>query len=273
MPLSTAEQCLHFELNKLVHPPPPSNCIGRISMREYCIYCKIKLATQREERLCVGIWKTKTFLFKFYNNILGLNTRVSHFDDSVDRRCTICKINQSNISIGTTGNVVPVPVPVPAPIADESFKHMFLDCPTVRKLHDLFLNKYFNSMTFASDLERARFFFYGTVPGQKKYNIFVHASVMTFQYVIWQMKLKNRLLAFESLSILFMEGLLGFFCNNKEARKKSLDFNFPLCRSIKRLPAQDLAARAPPLARAPAAVHPPAFQAAPGIPPAPPWRH
>jgi hypothetical protein len=221
--------------------------------------------------------RNKTFLFKFYNNILGLNTGVSHFDNAVDRRCTICKINQSNISIGTNMNRVPVPTnPVPAPIADESFKHMFFDCPIVKKLHDQFINKYFTGMTFASDIERACFFFYGTVPGQKNYNIFVHATVLTFQYQIWQMKLKKRLLAFESLSILFMENLLGFFCNNKEARKKLLEFNFPLCRTINRLPAQDLAARVPQQARAPAAANQPAPQAAPpapGIPPAPPWRH
>ncbi len=108
--------------------------------------------------------RIKTFLF--YNNLLGLNTRVSHFDNTVDRKCTICKINQSNINIGLRVNVVPVPVPVPT--ADESFKHVFLDCPLVRKLHGQFLEKKnFNSLTFNTDLDRAKFFFYGTVPGQK----------------------------------------------------------------------------------------------------------
>jgi hypothetical protein len=221
--------------------------------------------------------RIKTFLFKFYNNILGLNTRVSHFNNTVDRRCTICKINQSNISIGTNRNTVPVPVnPVPTPTADESFKHMFLDCPTVKKLHDQFLNKYFTGLMFASEIERAYFFFYGTVPGHRNYNIFVHATVLIFQYQIWQTKLKKRLLSFESLTIPLMENLLGFFCNNKEARKKSLEFNFPLCRSVNRLPAQDLAVRAPQLERAAAAANQPAPQVAPpapGIPPAPPWRH
>jgi hypothetical protein len=73
-----------------------------------------------------------------------------------------------------------------------------------------------------------------------------------------------------------MENLLGFFCNNKEAQKKSLEFNFPLCRSINRLPAQDLTVRAPQLERAPGAANQPAPQVAPpapGISPAPPWRH
>ncbi len=144
---------------------------------------------------------------------------------------------------------------------DKSFEHMFLDCPIVRKLHDQFLEKYFNSLNFNSDLDRAKFFFYGTV--------------LIFQYVIWQMKLKKRILSFESNSILLMEYLLCFFCNNKEARKKSQELNFTLCRSINRLPVQQLAPGVPLQARLPAAAPPPALNVAPpapGIPPAPPWR-
>jgi hypothetical protein len=153
---------------------------------------------------------------------------------------------------------------------------MFLDCPLVRKLHDQFLEKNFNSLTFNTDLDRAKFFFYGTVAGQKKYNVFIHASVLIFQYVIWQMKLKKRILSFESNTILFMENLLCFYCNNKEARKNSLELNFSLCRTINRLPVQQLAPGVPRQARPPAAAPPPALQVAPpapGIPPAPPWRH
>jgi hypothetical protein len=33
----------------------------------------------------------REFIFKFYNNLLGLNTRVSHFVLNVDRNCTICR--------------------------------------------------------------------------------------------------------------------------------------------------------------------------------------
>ncbi len=240
------------------------------------------LPTNEELGEVISLWskngfntRIKTFLFKFYNNLLGLNTRVSHFDNSVDCSCTVCKINQSNNFLGLRVPV-PVPAPVPVPTPDESFKHMFLDCPVVRKLHDQFLEKYFNSLTFNSDSERAKFFFYGMVPGQKKYNVFIHATVLIFQYVIWQMKLKKRILSFESNTILFMENLLCFYCNNNEARKKSQELNFSLCRTINRLPVQQLAPGVPLQARPPAAAPPPAIQAAPpapGIPPAPPWRH
>jgi hypothetical protein len=152
---------------------------------------------------------------------------------------------------------------------------MFLDCPVVRKLHDQFLENNFNSLTFNSDLDRTKFFFYGTVPGQKNYNVFIHATVLIFQYVIWQMKLKKRILSFESNSILLMEFLLCFYCNNKEARKKSQELNFSLCRTINRLPVQQLAPGVPLQACPLAAAPPPAPHAAPpapGIPRAPPWR-
>jgi hypothetical protein len=45
----------------------------------------------------VDIWNTcgianrdGTFIFKFFNNILGLNTRVSRFARDVNRSCTLC---------------------------------------------------------------------------------------------------------------------------------------------------------------------------------------
>jgi hypothetical protein len=53
------------------------------------------------------------FKFKFYNNRLGTNNRISHFNREVDAGCTFCNL------------AGPRPVPV------ESFKHIFFDCPIV----------------------------------------------------------------------------------------------------------------------------------------------
>jgi hypothetical protein len=57
------------------------------------------------------IWE---FTFKFYNNQLGINTRVSHFVAGHNRGCNLC----------TLKNVNPTP--------DETFKHIFFDCPSVK---------------------------------------------------------------------------------------------------------------------------------------------
>jgi hypothetical protein len=43
--------------------------------------------------------KLREFIYKFRNNILGINTRVSHFNENVNRGCTFCVVT----------NTVPVP--------------------------------------------------------------------------------------------------------------------------------------------------------------------
>ncbi len=53
------------------------------------------------------------FKFKFYNNILGTNNRISHFNRDVDAACTFCSL------VG------------PRPVPEESFRHIFFDCPSV----------------------------------------------------------------------------------------------------------------------------------------------
>ncbi len=51
--------------------------------------------------------RSKVFLFKFFNNILGINTRLSHFVPNHSRGCTFCSLN----------GILPVP--------DETFMHIF----------------------------------------------------------------------------------------------------------------------------------------------------
>ncbi len=64
----------------------------------------------------VSLWN----LFKFLNNILGLNTRISHFVPGQSRDCTFC--------LGTFG-----------PISEETFIHLFYECPTTTDWHEKFL--------------------------------------------------------------------------------------------------------------------------------------
>ena len=75
--------------------------------------------------------KIRTFLFKFYNNILGLNSRVAKFNNDTDPSCTFC-----------TANIL-------FPEEKESFSHLFYYCPTTNKLLSTFLERFFtiNSLT------------------------------------------------------------------------------------------------------------------------------
>jgi hypothetical protein len=58
----------------------------------------------------------RVFLFKYYNNILGLNSRVSHFNPDINGACTFCSI----------AGFLPAP--------KESFIHLFYDCAVVNKV-------------------------------------------------------------------------------------------------------------------------------------------
>jgi|LakMenEpi03Aug12_release.lakeMendotaPanAssembly.Ray.scaffolds.fasta_scaffold1256798_2 hypothetical protein len=71
---------------------------------------------------------TFSFAFKFFNNILGINTRTFHFATNPVRHCQFCSM----------GNIVDP--------ADETFLHLFLNCPTVRAWHDEFIRRYFNDI-------------------------------------------------------------------------------------------------------------------------------
>ena len=66
----------------------------------------------------------KVFLFKFYNNILGTNLRVSKFNRETKPECTFCAINR------------------PFPVPREDFSHIFFNCPSMNKIVVDFFEEY-----------------------------------------------------------------------------------------------------------------------------------
>jgi hypothetical protein len=106
------------------------------------------------------------FKFKYYNNILGTNNRVSHFNPEVNAGCTFCNISG------------PRPIPV------KSFCHIFYDCPIVNGLIVELEKKYLvgNIMT------RENFFISNFVDNQKD-NIACNILLDGFRYLIWQIKI------------------------------------------------------------------------------------
>jgi hypothetical protein len=126
--------------------------------------------------------RVRVFLFQFYNNILGLNTRISHFVPNQNRACTFCTI---------TGNINPVP--------DESFIHLFLNCETSADWHSQFLSIYFPNLVTMTAVQRAGFFFLGKIPAMDKDNLFTICAVLLFQYCIWEEKLRKKNLHSELL--------------------------------------------------------------------------
>ncbi len=66
----------------------------------------------------------RTFLFKYFNNLLGLNFRLSHFVANQQRGCTFCLLTNAVI------------------IPDETFSHLFYECRTTRLWHEKFLREH-----------------------------------------------------------------------------------------------------------------------------------
>ena len=113
--------------------------------------------------------KIRTFLFKFYNNILGLNSRVAKFNNAIDPSCTFCTANKL------------------FPSEKESFSHLFYYCPTTNKLLSTFLARYFtiNSLT-------ATEFFASKLNDKEDDNMALQLALDIFRYYIWNCKLEKK---------------------------------------------------------------------------------
>ncbi len=125
--------------------------------------------------------RARVFLFKFFNNILGINTRLSHFVPNHSRGCTFCQLSAVN------------------PVPDETFSHLFLDCNTVRKWHDGFLADYFPNGYVRDELDRKTIFFLGRVHEPDNDNFFIGFTILLFQYHIWELRLKKRAPSYHSI--------------------------------------------------------------------------
>jgi exonuclease III len=153
-----------------------------------------------------GIWnksylpnKIRDFAFKFYNNQLSINTRLSHYVRNRSRSCFFCSIS---------GNADP---------DDESFLHLFSDCPTTSGIHNWFINKYFDILNRVPDPElssrRKSFFFLGNLNDGVPYNELEHLMGLLVQFLIWEMKLNKKLLTGLTLDIDFRFVLKNCFRN------------------------------------------------------------
>jgi len=110
-----------------------TNVLTIPSVLKFKNFVGILAVEERNLKAMLGFWNftgqsnlMREFLYKFFYNQLGLNTRVSHFVANFPRHCTLCSAAR-----------------VLAPIPDETFTHLFFDCPTVRNLQDLLVRNHF----------------------------------------------------------------------------------------------------------------------------------
>ncbi len=111
----------------------------------------------------------RVFLFKYYNNILGINSRVAHFNPDINGACTFCSLAFN----------------LPAP--KESFVHLFYDCAIVNSL----IRNVWG--TFIRDLEIDKtVFFLANYSDNENYNRYLGTVLDILRFHIWQAKLEKK---------------------------------------------------------------------------------
>jgi hypothetical protein len=118
----------------------------------------------------------RVFLFKFYNNILGINTRVANFNPNINGSCTFCSLNG--------------PFPAPA----ETFSHVFFDCIHVQSILVRLHAKYLCNFNFNRNS-----FFITDINDKEGENWPVMLFFDIVRYNIWQNKLEKKPPIFQKL--------------------------------------------------------------------------
>jgi hypothetical protein len=143
------------------------------------------LANEAHVKMLLGMWsrhclpnKIREFSFKFLNNSLAINTRLSHYVQNRQRGCTLCTIK---------GRV---------PVPDETSIHLFYDCATTKKVHDRFFRLY-----DLPDNARKTIFLLGTIDVEDPFNEIIYIWSIFIQFCIWEMKIYKRIYSGTTLDI------------------------------------------------------------------------
>jgi len=132
----------------------------------------------------------REFIFKYNNNILPINTRLSHFADNQVRSCTFCTLANVN------------------PPVDEDFYHLFYNCPTTKKFHTEFKTKFLSELNLTPN-DWKKLIFTGTGTDDLNYNTFLAISILYLQFCIWTKKLRKKIPSFRTLMVDFFDTLNG----------------------------------------------------------------
>jgi hypothetical protein len=143
--------------------------------------------------------KLREFLFKFFNNQLGINTRLSHFVPNVTRFCTFC----------TVRGVVNPP--------DETFSHLFFDCPHTSQVHRWFINNHFQGIVL-NNAGKRNLFFTGSECNSIYFNPFLFITVMSIQFLLWESKIQKRCLSPLTLDLDFRFLVKNYMRNTGKLR-------------------------------------------------------
>ena len=126
--------------------------------------------------------RIREFAFKFFNNSLGLNTRISNFVENIDRSCSLC----------IAGSV--------SPPCEESFRHLFFYCSVTSAIQNAFLQRYFIGLSerLVNEDDKKKLWFEFRDKDDLSYNLLLSTTICIFQSTIWEFKLKRKAPSFTS---------------------------------------------------------------------------
>jgi hypothetical protein len=77
----------------------------------------------------------RVFLFKYYGNTLGINSRITHINPEINGGCTFCTL---------AGELPPPP--------SETFAHIFFDCRFVYEVLEKAIRKFLGDVVITKEL-------------------------------------------------------------------------------------------------------------------------
>jgi len=188
-------------------------------------FCEITVVTQPPNdviRACWGEWnknyinnRCREFIYKFRNNILGLNARVCKFVQDIEPECSLCRSNKE-----------------PRPIHSETFAHVFFECIYTEKYRTTIVNKLVPELLNANVEDRRRFWFFALLPGMVKNNGFVSLIVSLTNLQIWECKLRKECIPAGNLVEDVVFGAKKALKMSMFLRTEKENANFFLCRHI-----------------------------------------
>jgi hypothetical protein len=166
-------------------------CSGKTTIKTFFRLVGVEILPEPDLEAFNKLWTTQCipnkiheFIYKFRNNKLGLNTRVSHFNNTVDRACAFCKIVRDPEVLNN-----PAPQPKlgqPAPLPDETFKHLFYDCPVTNEVLSRMTRALFHDLGLDTEEKKIYFYFIGFNPTDTRLkNLFLQICSAVIMYSIW----------------------------------------------------------------------------------------
>ncbi len=119
---------------------------------------------------------------------MGINVRTSHFGVNATRYCFFCTKDRNFNT-------------------DKSFLNLFFDCPTVRRWHDSFIDKFIKPGGIPNITDKKKFLFTGVL--NNDFNYFEASAAITFQFSIWEEKLRKKLPSYHTIKNSFIERFFG----------------------------------------------------------------